>query len=116
MTVSVIVLVGGYAFAMEKQLDWREPRLASDDKGKPSQVSPNGLAWSKWSPEAVAAAQAAGHPVVVDFTAKWCPNCNIIIKPSLEDASVQSKLKEVNNGGQKRAQAMSFPLGKKAPL
>jgi thiol:disulfide interchange protein DsbD len=34
--------------------------------------------------------------VVVDFTAKWCPTCNTIVKPSFESDSVQKKLKEVN--------------------
>ena len=34
--------------------------------------------------------------MVVDFTAKWCPTCNTIVKPSFESDSVQKKLKEVN--------------------
>jgi len=33
---------------------------------------------------------------VVDFTAKWCPTCNAIIKPSFENADVQKKLKQLN--------------------
>ncbi len=33
------------------------------------------VAWQKWSPEAVAAAQAAGRYVYVDFTARWCATC-----------------------------------------
>jgi thiol:disulfide interchange protein DsbD len=53
------------------------------------------LAWQKWSPEAVASARAAGHPVVVDFTATWCPTCNIAVKPSFESDAVQKKLREV---------------------
>jgi thiol:disulfide interchange protein DsbD len=31
--------------------------------------------WEKWSPEAIAAAQASGHFVYVDFTARWCATC-----------------------------------------
>ncbi len=33
------------------------------------------VTWEKWSPEAVAAAQAAGKFVYVDFTARWCATC-----------------------------------------
>lgn len=33
------------------------------------------VTWEKWSPEAVAAAQAAGRFVYVDFTARWCATC-----------------------------------------
>ena len=41
-------------------------------------------------------ARAAGHPVVVDFTAKWCPTCNTIVKPTLENQAVQKKLREID--------------------
>ena len=33
------------------------------------------VVWDKWSPEAIAAAQAAGKYVYVDFTARWCATC-----------------------------------------
>jgi len=33
------------------------------------------VVWEKWSPEAIKAAQAAGRPVYVDFTARWCATC-----------------------------------------
>ena len=45
---------------------------------KTAGVAPAGsyqVAWEKWSPEAIAAAQAAGHYVYVDFTARWCATC-----------------------------------------
>jgi len=31
--------------------------------------------WEHWSPEAVAAARAAGRTVYLDFTARWCATC-----------------------------------------
>ena len=33
------------------------------------------VTWEKWSPEAIAAAQAQGKFVYVDFTARWCATC-----------------------------------------
>ena len=33
------------------------------------------VVWEKWSPEAVAATQAAGKYAYVDFTARWCATC-----------------------------------------
>ena len=31
--------------------------------------------WQTWSPEKVAALQAQGQPMFVDFTARWCATC-----------------------------------------
>ena len=36
-----------------------------------------GSAWESWSPQRVAELQAAGTPVFVDFTAKWCLTCQV---------------------------------------
>ncbi len=38
-------------------------------------TAPYQVTWEKWSPEAIAAAQAAGKFVYVDFTARWCATC-----------------------------------------
>ena len=35
------------------------------------------IPYEAWSPEAVAAAQAAGKPVFVNFTAAWCVTCQV---------------------------------------
>jgi thiol:disulfide interchange protein DsbD len=94
--ISVVLLIIGYTYALESKLEWRTPISQSATSSGPSKVVPKGLAWEKWSPEAVAAARAEGRPVVVDFTAKWCPTCNTVVKGSFENESVQKKLKEVN--------------------
>ena len=43
--------------------------------GWPRSPAPTDIVWEKWSPEAIASAQAEGHPVYVDFTARWCATC-----------------------------------------
>lgn len=45
---------------------------------KTAEAAPAGsyqVAWEKWSPEAITAAQVAGKFVYVDFTARWCATC-----------------------------------------
>lgn len=41
-------------------------------------VPPTQTAWASYSPQALAAAQAAGRPVIIDFTANWCTVCHEI--------------------------------------
>jgi thiol:disulfide interchange protein len=36
-----------------------------------------GLTWEAWSPEKEAELRAAGKPVYIDFTAKWCFTCQV---------------------------------------
>ena len=82
------------ANALAKSL--RAPITSNVAQAGPSKIAPKGLDWQPWSPEAVAQARSAGRPVVVDFTAKWCPTCNTIIKPSFENSTVQKRLKDLN--------------------
>ena len=96
LAIIVLLLASGYLFALERQLDWRKPLSAAAAKTPSRGVHPRGLEWQPWSPEAVAAARASSRPVVVDFTATWCPTCNTFVKPAFESAKVQRKLREVN--------------------
>jgi thiol:disulfide interchange protein DsbD len=92
----VLALLGtGYAWALEAQLSWRSPN--ADTENPPSLAhAPSGYPWRPWSPEAIAKARADGHPVVVDFTAKWCLTCNVSVKPAFESKAVIEKLKAIN--------------------
>jgi thiol:disulfide interchange protein DsbD len=94
--VSAAVLVIGYTYAIDSNLRWREPLKEAATGEEPPGEAPRGIAWQEWSPEAVAEARAQGRPILVDFTAKWCPTCNTIVKPALETLAVQKKLREVN--------------------
>jgi thiol:disulfide interchange protein/DsbC/DsbD-like thiol-disulfide interchange protein len=43
--------------------------------GWPRPAAPTDIVWKPWSVAAIAEAQANGHPVYVDFTARWCFTC-----------------------------------------
>jgi thiol:disulfide interchange protein len=93
--VTLILLAGGYAFALEKELDWRAPFVETGSTGLLKE-SADGIDWRRWSPEAVAQARAAGQPVLVDFTADWCLTCQVNKKIAIEIPSVRAKLKAIN--------------------
>jgi thiol:disulfide interchange protein DsbD len=48
--------------------------------------------WQPWSPEAVSRAQAAGQPVLVDFTASWCLSCQVNERVALRQPEVKQAL------------------------
>ena len=52
--------------------------------------------WLAWSPEAVRRAQAAGRPVLVDFTASWCLSCQVNERVALQQPSVQKAFQDGN--------------------
>lgn len=54
------------------------------------------VTWEKWSPEAVAAAQAAGKFVYVDFTARWCATCQTNKKIVFASADVLAEFGKKN--------------------
>ena len=54
-----------------------------------------GLTWKVWSPEAVEAARRAGHPVLVDFTAKSCVNCHLNLARAIDIVATRAKLKQI---------------------
>ena len=95
LALVLILLIGGYAFALEKELNWRAPFMETTAAGSLKE-SPDGIDWQRWSPEAVAKARSEGKPVLVDFTADWCLTCQVNKKTSIEISSVRKKLKDLN--------------------
>ncbi len=95
LAVTLILLIGGYAFALEKELAWRtaqpEPNPTASLK-----ESADGIDWQPWSAAAVAQARAAGKVVFVDFTADWCLTCQVNKKTSIEISAVREKIKSLD--------------------
>jgi thiol:disulfide interchange protein DsbD len=85
--LSVLIAAGGYGYTLEHKLHWR---------AAPGSKAADAIPWQPWSPAAVAAARAEGRPVLVDFTADTCVNCQVNKATSLEIPATRAKLKEIN--------------------
>jgi thiol:disulfide interchange protein len=65
---------------------WREAQAA------PASASGNTERWQAWSPERVAALNAEGRTVFVDFTAAWCVTCQVNKRSTLNDAALMADM------------------------
>ena len=89
--VALLIGLGGAWWVLEGELDWRHP--VAPQMGDRGSVVEKGIEWLPWSHAAVADARSAGHPVLVDFTAKWCQNCQANKRFSIQIDPVREKLK-----------------------
>jgi thiol:disulfide interchange protein len=85
VVICLLVLGSDYGVILEGQLQWRSP----------PQNKTTGIDWKVWSAEAVEEARRAGHPVLVDFTAKSCLTCKLNLASSLEIDRTRAKLKQI---------------------
>jgi thiol:disulfide interchange protein DsbD len=83
---ALVALVAAIAFAVGGS------RLASPTAAAASQAQTTARAGAlpiePWSPERVAALQAQGKPVFVDFTAAWCVTCQVNERTALATRAV----------------------------
>ncbi len=86
--VSLLFAAGAYGFILEHELHWRLPPGTFTEE--------NAINWQPWSTEAVEKARAKGHPVLVDFTAKSCINCQVNKTWSIDVPDTRKKLKAIN--------------------
>lgn len=95
--IVAFLVVGGYAYAIEKQLRWRAPmQVLADASAQTVKDNPDGIDWQSWSTAAVEQARKNGRPVLVDFTADWCFTCQVNKRVALETESVRKKLKDID--------------------
>jgi thiol:disulfide interchange protein DsbD len=95
LTAALVLLVGGFLYAVEGQLRWRSPAPNTPLAGSLKE-GPDGIDWQPWSPTAVTKARAQGRLVFVDFTADWCLTCQANKRIAIDIPSVRAKLKQTN--------------------
>ncbi len=95
ISASLVLLAFAYGWILEGNLHWRTKPASAATTGSLKE-GPDGIDWLRWSPEALARARAEGRPVLVDFTAKNCLNCQVNKRTSLEISETRAKLKAIN--------------------
>jgi thiol:disulfide interchange protein DsbD len=88
------ILLGGYFYVLENQMEWRNTSPVAAHSGSGRSKGP--IPWELWSPEAVARARAEQRPILVDFTADWCLTCQSNKKLAIDVASVVARIKSMN--------------------
>ena len=91
--LGLIAVVGAIALAASAALSAKPPTTASASAEVPTGP---GLAAEVWSPEKVKELQAAGRPILVDFTAAWCVTCQVNEKVAMSGPKVAEAFKAQN--------------------
>lgn len=84
--LAALAVLGAFALA----LGWPYARPVAPSAPAAGKVE---LAKQAWSPETVEALRAAGHPVLVNFTAAWCVTCQLNDGVALSTQGVSEALK-----------------------
>jgi thiol:disulfide interchange protein/DsbC/DsbD-like thiol-disulfide interchange protein len=90
--LAIVLIAFGYAYGLEDQMQWRAARTKQKESG--GVILSKGIEWHQWSSAAVEKARAEGHPVLIDFTADWCPNCKANKRRAIDVDSVRQRIKE----------------------
>ena len=90
-----VIVIGGYVWMLESEVDWRHPPSRTSKTLARRSPGKHKIPWEIWSPDAVQAARAEGHPVFVDFTADYCTTCHQNMRLAIEVPAVMKKLKSI---------------------
>jgi thiol:disulfide interchange protein len=88
MVISLLLAGSAYGFILEDILHWRSPPNTT--------IAKDAINWQPWSTTAVDKARSEGHPVLVDFTAESCINCQVNLALSINVEETRKKLKQMN--------------------
>lgn len=91
--IAAVLVIGGYLWAFEKELRWREARaLASEQSATPSADE---IEWKPFSLADIERRVQRGETVFIDFTADWCWNCKVNERAVLQSEAVRRKMREL---------------------
>jgi len=82
--IALVFVLAGVGLPLQR-LDQATAKNAPVDEG-----------WETFSPDLLAEKRAAGHPVFIDFTAKWCLTCQANKLTVLKTAEVQEAFRSKN--------------------
>jgi thiol:disulfide interchange protein DsbD len=95
-TVAALILLGVIALAVFAQRLVGDARESVGSSGKTALASAAAGVWEPWSPQLLAAYQAQGRPVFVDFTAAWCLSCQVNERVALNQPEVKQAFQSAN--------------------
>jgi thiol:disulfide interchange protein DsbD len=91
---ALLVVVAGGVLALIAAAGAVWPNYAAPTADVAESGAQASVPYEAWSPEKVAAAQAAGKPVFVNFTAAWCVTCQVNEKVALSRQGVADAFKQ----------------------
>jgi thiol:disulfide interchange protein/DsbC/DsbD-like thiol-disulfide interchange protein len=92
--LAAALVIGGYVWAFEKELRWREARaLAAEPHATPT--SEGEIEWKPFSLADIERRVRRGETVFIDFTAEWCWNCKVNERTVLHSEAVRRKMREL---------------------
>ncbi len=87
------LLIYGWVYPLSAAVTRQQVALAGN--AEESHEGENGIAWRRWSPEAVRQEVEAGAIVFVDFTAAYCTICKVNKKIAINTPEFRQKLEEL---------------------
>jgi thiol:disulfide interchange protein DsbD len=89
---ALLLVVGGYVWAFEKELRWREARALASEASAPAA---DGIEWKPFSLADIERRVRRGETVFIDFTAEWCWNCKVNERTVLDSEAVRRKMRQL---------------------